>query len=97
VKGFWIDLLLWILASPVLFVKWLWSLRRRWKFWQMAYTPRIVCTSCRGTIWLVGQWQCTACAYTYQGHLLRECPVCGSLPRFARCFNCGVTTKLPEP
>jgi hypothetical protein len=96
VKGIWLEVLLWIVASPILLVKWLLRVRRRWKFWRMAYTPRIVCGSCRASIWLVGQWRC-GCGYEYQGSLLMECPICRSLPRFARCFNCGVTTKLPEP
>jgi len=94
-KDFWLDLLLWVLASPVLFIRWLFRLRRKWRFWRMAYTPRIVCGSCKATIWLLGVWRC-GCGYTYRGHLLRECPVCGALPRMARCFNCGLTTKLPE-
>jgi len=96
VKGFWIDLLLWILASPVLFAKWLLRVRRRWRFWRMAYTPRIVCSSCRGTIWFLGLWRC-ACGYTYRGHLMRACPICGSAVRMVRCYECGLTTKLPEP
>jgi len=91
-----VDLVLWLLASPILFVKWVLHLRRKWKFWRMAYMQRIVCRSCRGVISLLGMWKC-GCGYTYQGHLLRECPVCGSLPSMARCFDCGVTTKLPEP
>ena len=91
-----LDAILWLLASPVLFVKWLMGARRWWRFWRMAYTPRIVCPNCRKTIWLVGLWRC-GCGYTYPGHLLRACPVCGSLPRMVRCYDCGVTTKLPEP
>jgi len=92
-----VDLVLWVLASPILFVKWLFRLRRRWKFWRMAYTPRILCRNCEATISLVGLWKCGGCQYTSKGHLLRECPVCGSLPRMVRCFACGVTTLLPEP
>ena len=92
-----VDLVLWVLASPMLFVKWLFRLRRRWKFWRMAYTPRIVCGYCRETIWLLGLWKCRSCGFSYRGHVLRECPVCASLPRMVRCFACGVTTLLPEP
>lgn len=95
-KDVWFDLVLWVLASPILFVKCLVRLWRRWEFWRMAYTPRITCRSCRATIWLLGTWECT-CGYTYRGHLLRECPVCGGLPRMVRCFSCRVTEKLPEP
>ncbi len=95
-KDLWIDLVLWLIASPILFVRALYRLWGRWKFWRMAYTLRIVCRNCRGTIWLVGQWRC-ACGFEYRGHLLRACSVCGALPRMVRCYACGVTTKLPEP
>jgi hypothetical protein len=91
-----LDLILWVLASPILFVQWLFRLRRTWEFWRMAYTTRIVCGNCGGNIWLIGLWRC-GCAYTYRGHVLHRCPVCGSLPRMVRCFACGVTTKLPDP
>ena len=91
-----VDLVLWVLASPIIFVKWLFRLRRRWKFWRMAYTPRIVCGNCGATISLVGLWRCS-CGHTTKNHVLRPCQVCGSLPRMVRCFACGVTTLLPEP
>ena len=52
-----VDLVLWVLASPILFVKWLLRLRRSWQFWRMAYTPRIVCRNCGATISLVGLWE----------------------------------------
>jgi len=91
-----VDVVLWILASPVLLVKWLFRVQRQWQFWVMAYTPRIACRSCQGIISLLGVWRCS-CGHTYRGHLLRACPICGSLPRMVRCYDCGVTTKLPEP
>ena len=91
-----VDVVLWVLASPILFVKSLFRLRRSWRFWRMAYTPRIFCWNCGATISLIGLWRC-GCGYTTKTHLLRPCPVCGSLPRMVRCFACGVTTLLPEP
>ena len=90
-----VDLILWLLASPVYFVRWLVWLTRRWRFFRIAYAPSLICRNCGETIWLVGIWRC-GCGYTYKGHVLRECPVCGSLPRMARCYGCGVTEKLPE-
>jgi hypothetical protein len=97
VNELWLDFILGVLASPILFVKWLLRLQRRWRFWHMAYTTGIICTSCRSRISLTGIWSCGTCRYTYRGHLMRACPICGSLPRMARCYECGVTTKLPEP
>jgi len=91
-----VDIVLWILASPILLVQWLARMMRQWRFWQMAYTPELACPNCRETISLVGMWRCS-CGYTYRGHLLRECPICHGLPRMVRCFGCGITEKLPEP
>jgi hypothetical protein len=43
------------------------------------------------------QRQEAACGFTYRGHLLRVCPICFSLPAMVRCYDCGLTTKLPDP
>jgi hypothetical protein len=90
------DLVLVVLASPVLMVEWLVRAIRRWRFSRLSYTPRIICRNCGEAISLVGIWRC-GCGYTYRGHLLRKCLVCRSLPRMVRCHQCGVTEKLPEP
>jgi hypothetical protein len=91
-----VDVVLWVLASPILFVKWLFRLRRKWRFYRVSYTPWLICKNCGSRISLVGIWRCS-CGYTAKTHLLRHCPECHSLPRMVRCFVCGVTTKLPEP
>jgi hypothetical protein len=46
---------------------------------------------------LVGMWRCSCGNHVYRGHLLRLCPVCGTVPVVVRCYRCGVTTKLPDP
>ncbi len=94
-KDLLIDAALWVLASPVLLVRAGMRASRRWKFLKMAVRPAFRC-ECGETVSLVGLWRCS-CGYTYRGHLLRECPVCGAFPVMARCYACGVTTKLPEP
>lgn len=94
-NDFLIDAGLWLLASPVLLIRALVRSYRRARFLQVAATPAIRC-GCGQTISLVGAWRCS-CGYTYKGHLLRECPVCFSLPLVGRCYACGMTTKLPEP
>jgi len=91
-----INIALWILASPIYAVRWYLKLLREWRFWRASYTPAIHCRNCGAEISLVGLWRC-GCGFTYRGHVLRFCPVCGSLPRMVRCFECGVTAKLPEP
>src|SRR5262245_2927595 len=94
-KSFAVDILLWCLASPILFLKWLVRTAKRIRFWRTAYTPHIPCRSCGARISLVGMWRC-GCGYTYKGHLLRHCPLCHSLPRVVRCMDCGISHLLPE-
>lgn len=94
-KGLWVDALLWVLASPILLLRALWRAFQHGKFLELAAASQIPC-ACGQAISLLGLWRC-ACGFTYQGHLLRICPVCATLPRVVRCYACGVTTKLPEP
>jgi hypothetical protein len=89
------DVVLWMFASPVYFVRACVRTWRHCQFLNVARIPEIVC-ECGEELSLVGLWRCS-CGFTYQGHLLRLCPVCGSLPQVVRCYCCGVTTKLPEP
>jgi hypothetical protein len=96
VNDSWIDFVLWILASPLLFIQWLLRLRRRWRFWRTAYATQIVCSGCHSAISLLGNWTCQ-CGYSYRGHVMRECPICGAQARMVRCYACGLTEKLPEP
>lgn len=91
-----VDVVLFILASPVLFIK---VLRRAWKryrFYTVAYSPRLTCGNCKEEISLLGLWRCS-CGYTYSGHILRFCPICHTVPRIVRCFGCGTTRLLPTP
>ena len=90
-----LDVVLFVLASPILLGKALFRGGCLLDFYRVSYLPEIPCRACRRTISLVGIWRC-ACGYTYHGHLLRVCPVCRSLPQMVRCFACGVTEKLPE-
>jgi ribosomal protein L37AE/L43A len=90
------DVTLWILASPILFVQWLRRLMWKRRYWKMYYTPKITCGNCQSTIYLVGIWQCPGCKHTFKGHLMHPCRVCGSVPRFVRCYECNLTEKLPE-
>jgi hypothetical protein len=91
-----LTLVLWLLASPILFLKGIQALVRRWRFYREAYRSELTCHNCRSAISLVGLWRCS-CGFTYCGHLLRTCPVCATLPRMVRCYTCQTTEKLPEP
>jgi len=90
-----LDFVLYALASPILLAL---AVRRWWEryqFMRVATQPSIIC-ECGAPVTLVGVWRCS-CRFTYAGHLLRRCPVCGTVPCIVRCYHCGLTTKLPEP
>lgn len=93
-KNPWVDGALFLLASPILFLKGLRRAGERYRFFRLAMSPTIIC-GCGAEVPLVGAWRCS-CGFTYRGHLLRICPVCGTIPCVVRCYRCGVTTKLPE-
>jgi hypothetical protein len=88
------DIVLFVLASPILAVQTFQRVLERWRFFRLAMQPAMDC-ECGSTVSLVGFWKCS-CGFTYRGHLLRVCPVCVSIPCIVRCYRCGVTTKLPE-
>ncbi len=94
-NGWYIDFLWLAAAAPIRIAGWLLLAVRGVRFWRMAYLPEIICQNCGAPVSLVGIWRC-GCQFTYRGHLLRECPICGSMPRMVRCFNCGITERLPE-
>jgi len=91
-----IDLVLFVLASPILSIKAIRRGWRRYRFYRVAYSGSLPCPNCKETISLLGMWRCS-CSYVYTGHLMRACPICHTLPRMARCFSCGNTLLLPMP
>lgn len=91
-----LDLVLMLLASPILAARAILSFIHKLEHWLVAYSTKLPCHNCGASSSLVGLWKC-GCGYTYRGHVLRPCPVCNSLPAMARCARCGVTVKLPEP
>lgn len=87
------ELLLWLLASPILLLVTVVRAVRAAKLVRLALRPALDCRTCGAPIALVGFWRCH-CGFCYQGHLLRTCPICGSLPQVARCYRCNATEKL---
>jgi len=90
----WVRGTLSVLASPIFFFQAVLCARRRYRFFRLAMESAIPC-ECGQMLSLVGFWRCS-CGFTYQGHLLRRCPVCFSVPCVVRCYRCGLTTKLLE-
>jgi hypothetical protein len=90
-----IDIALFVLALPALVIRALFRGRRRLLLAELAVAGAAACRTCGHRIPLVGFWRCR-CGYTYQGHLLRYCPVCGSFPHMVRCYRCGATESVPQ-
>jgi hypothetical protein len=82
-----------ILALPFLIIWGLVRLDRYVRVLVLSVSPSIRCISCHSEVVLLGIWRCQ-CGFTYQGHLMRPCPVCNRVPRVVRCLRCSVTTKL---
>jgi hypothetical protein len=89
------ELLLFLLASPVLLCLALLRGLKQIRFFAVAARTQVFC-ECGEAVVLVGLWKCS-CGFTYKGHLVTVCPVCGSLPKVARCYQCGITKRLPDP
>ena len=87
------DCLLLLLAAPVYAVVWSVRLARRMRFARLAVERTFACRTCGRHMLLVGLWRC-GCGFTYLGHLLRSCPVCGTLPQVIRCEHCGATEAV---
>jgi hypothetical protein len=89
------ELVLFLLASPVMLCLALRRGLRKIRFFAVASQALIFC-ECGAEVALVGLWKCS-CGFTYRGHLVTICPVCRSLPKVVRCYECGVTRRLPDP
>ena len=89
-----VDWALFVFASPILAVQAIRRAHERYCFFRLAMASELIC-ECGEPVSLVGFWRCS-CRFTYRGHLLRICPLCGTIPCVVRCYRCGVTTKLPE-
>ena len=89
------DLILWILASPLIILRALRRGTRHLRYVRVASTPSISCEWCAETISLMEAWRCP-CGFTYYGHVLQVCPVCGGSAAYVRCHACGAATLLPE-
>ncbi len=95
VKVLLMELALFLLASPVMLCLAVRRGLKQLRFFAVASRSQIFC-ECGAVVALVGLWKCS-CAFTYRGHLVTVCPVCGSVPKVVRCYQCGVTRRLPDP
>lgn len=82
-----------ILALPFLII---WGIRRMDKYMRvlvLSVSPSTPCVACKSEVTLLGIWRCS-CGYTFKGHYMTPCSMCGRVPRLVRCLNCSVTTRL---
>jgi len=82
-----------ILAAPLLLV---WAAVKAVRYVRLlirSVSGSAVCVGCHREVPLLGIWQCE-CGFRYEGHLLTPCSICHRVPKIARCFHCGLTTKL---
>lgn len=84
-----------ICLLPFAVLDWMGRMREHIAFLRLSQATEILC-ECGNAISLVGLWKCS-CSFTYRGHLLQICPLCGRLPKICRCYACGLTQRLPEP
>lgn len=87
-RSFW--LLIRILALPTTATV---SIYRAIRSARNALKSEIRCKGCGASVQLVRGWRCS-CGFTYVGHLLMACTVCGTRPLLVRCQDCGVTWKI---
>jgi hypothetical protein len=90
-----LDVLLFLMASPILLLQALRRGRKKVRFFALASRTSLFC-ECGEEMSLVGLWKCP-CGFTYRGHLVTVCPVCEAVPKVVRCYACGVTTRLADP
>lgn len=53
------------------------------------------CWGCSEPISLVGRWECSSCGYIFDGFFFARCFICGAIPPYISCTNCGVGVKNP--
>jgi hypothetical protein len=82
-----------VLASPVTAAVKAYRYARHARLLKQSVQPATVCMTCGAEISLVGMWRC-GCGFTYRGHLLRYCPVCGAFPNMIRCYRCDATEAI---
>jgi hypothetical protein len=88
-----IDFAIFLLASPILIILQAIRLCRKLEVLHKSLMVSVLCRCCGAEISLVGLWEC-GCGFTYEGHLLRYCPVCRLFPNMIRCYRCGTTEKV---
>jgi hypothetical protein len=86
----------WIICAP--FAAATWASRTTGRLcgtWTLLTHHTLPCLACGHPISLVGRWQCGACHIVYDGFGFASCPVCGDVPPYLACPDCGVGIRNP--
>lgn len=75
----------------VRFAKSAWRLRNV----GMLFRDAIACRACGTVVNLVGVFECPRCRLRSPGFYFSRCRLCGAVPSFIRCPNCGIGTLNP--
>lgn len=86
----------WLVRAPVVMARQLYRLIRRLVgALTLLQHDVLPCRGCGNPVSLVGRWQCGRCKFTTDGFMFARCPVCGSVPPYVPCPNCGVGLRNP--
>jgi hypothetical protein len=63
--------------------------------WILITNDSFPCTGCGEKISLLGRWECGWCGYVFDGFFFARCVLCGAVPPYIKCQNCGISVKNP--
>lgn len=87
---------LWLVRAPIALAVWVPRLARRLAGAHLLATrDALLCPGCGTNVPLVGRYECGRCHLVFDGFAFARCAVCGEVPPFVTCPNCGVGLMNP--
>jgi len=87
----------WLIRAPFVLGYWLYrTTGTLWGAWFLATSDSFLCPGCGGEISLVGRWECGLCNFVFDGFFFRPCSVCGAIPPYVQCPDCGTGVRNPR-
>jgi hypothetical protein len=56
----------------------------------------VMCPACEAEVSLVARWECGWCGYSFDGFAFARCELCGAVPPFIECQQCGLAIRNPS-
>lgn len=87
----------WLVKSPFVIVRALYHVITRMTGASvLASRDALPCPAgCGEMMSLVGRWQCGWCQYVFDGFAFARCDICGAVPPYLECQNCGAGLRNP--